>query len=376
LSRVTFKTGKPHQEDAAVWARQRLADRGGRCFNVDGDQDGLLLADGVGMGKTWEAIAAAALILYKWDAPERDRRHILILCPANLVSKWEDELSTRSPLRERIDKWLKQLAGANHSASARRIHETLTRVMPIRRSVDVQTRKRRGKFKPPGGTYIISHNLIAGGGRGLAALRREEWDVVIVDEAHGAYARAALAKLESQQRLKTKILLTATPFQLDPRQWNGLAANIVKSGAKVMRVPSVAKYIEVLSDVFEKGSVADPPLRLVADASSVLRRIAARTVSRTSNRTFALMRLDGGCHDLPKRLDTLDDGGVRQLLADFKAANPVVRRETFERAYFQHRVDLALNRNQTYVAMRLRRVLSQGVGPPCQRRVRQSLLET
>jgi hypothetical protein len=73
-----------------------------------------------------------------------------------------------------------------------------------------------------------------------------------------------------QRRLKTKILLTATPFQLDPRQWNGLAANIVKSGAKVMRVPVVAKYIEMLSDVFEKGSVEGPPPRLVADASSVM----------------------------------------------------------------------------------------------------------
>jgi hypothetical protein len=85
-----------------------------------------------------------------------------------------------------------------------------------------------------------------------------------------------------QRRLKTKILLTATPFQLDPRQWNGLAANIVKSGAKVMRVPVVAKYIEMLSDVFEKGSVEGPPPRLVADASSVMRKIAARTVCSTA----------------------------------------------------------------------------------------------
>ena len=84
MSRVTFKTGKPHQELAAIWARKRLADAGGRQFSSAGDQDGVLLADSVGMGKTWEAIAAAALILYKKDQPQRNRRHILILCPSNL----------------------------------------------------------------------------------------------------------------------------------------------------------------------------------------------------------------------------------------------------------------------------------------------------
>ena len=73
----TFKTGKDFQETTAIWARQRLADSHGRQFLVRGDQEGVLLADGVGMGKTWEALAAAALILYK-KRPKRSRRHVLV----------------------------------------------------------------------------------------------------------------------------------------------------------------------------------------------------------------------------------------------------------------------------------------------------------
>lgn len=139
MSRVTFETGKPHQERAAVWARRRLADRGGREFTARGDQDGVLLADSVGMGKTWEAIAAAALILYKWDQPQRNRRHVLILCPSNLVSKWEDELVDGSPLHAKIGDWCDKLERGGQRAPARRIYETLTSVVPIRRAWDVQT---------------------------------------------------------------------------------------------------------------------------------------------------------------------------------------------------------------------------------------------
>ena len=99
MSRVIFRTGKRHQEDAAVWARQRLADRKGRTFSSADDQDGVLFADGVGLGKTWEALSAAALILYKKAQPKAGRRHVLILCPANLVTKWEDELAAQGAPR-------------------------------------------------------------------------------------------------------------------------------------------------------------------------------------------------------------------------------------------------------------------------------------
>ena len=362
MSRVTFKTGKPHQERAAIWARQRLADAGGRQFSSAGDQDGVLLADSVGMGKTWEAIAAAALILYKKDQPQRNRRHVLILCPSNLVTKWEDELVDRSPLRRKLDGWLQQLKHGGHAASAHRIHETLSMVYPIRRGTDLQTRKQRGRFSLPGGTYIVSQTLIGGRGHGMAALRRETWDIVIVDEAHSAHARNAIKEIEKGSgRAGTKILLTATPFQLDPRQWDGLATNIVRSGKKVMQSPPVALYVEELSAIFESPNSADPSPKLVAEAGDILSLLAARTVPRSSKRTYSVILLDGSEHALQSRLDALDDGSVQRLLAKLRDHNKHTRDQKFEAAYFRNRLNLALNSDRTFVANRLRHVLSQKV---------------
>lgn len=101
MSRPTFETGKPHQKATATWVRRRLADRAGRCFLRSGDQSGVLLADAVGMGKTWEALAATALILTSMRLLKR-KGHVLIICPPNLVTKWEDELSAGSPFRHRL----------------------------------------------------------------------------------------------------------------------------------------------------------------------------------------------------------------------------------------------------------------------------------
>ena len=361
MSRVTFETGKPHQERAAVWARQRLADRGGRQFSVPGDQDGVLLADSVGMGKTWEAIAAAALILYKWDQPQRNRRHVLILCPSNLVTKWEDELVDGSPLQARLDRWLGKLVRGGQAAPARRIHETLTAVMPIRRSRDVQTRKQRSRFVPPGGTYIVSQTLITQKGKGLSALRRHDWDIVIVDEAHSALAHKAIDRIEGTHRAQTKILLSATPFQLDPGQMNKLVTKIVKSGKKVMNNKDVDAYVKALSIVFETQSGADPRPQMVRAAGKVLSLLAARSLSRVSNRIYGVILHDGEVQPLPARLDALDDTSVQHFLEQLRTHSGNARDHEFEEAYFEDRVRRALSPDRTFVANRLRHVLSQGL---------------
>src|SRR5262245_2766257 len=157
MSRVLFRTGRPHQEETALWARRRLGDKGGRCFATPDDQDGVLFADSVGLGKTWEALGAAALILYK-KKPRKGRRHVLILCPANLVTKWEDELAAGSPFREKLDAWAKRLKRNGQAASARCTRDTLTHVLPIRSAKHVQTKLKRRKFRTVGGTEIVSQS--------------------------------------------------------------------------------------------------------------------------------------------------------------------------------------------------------------------------
>ena len=77
--REAFRTGKQHQSAVASWARERLADGGGRHFDdrTKGSkpkQTGCLFADGVGLGKTWEALAAVVLLLDKSAGLKRQRR--------------------------------------------------------------------------------------------------------------------------------------------------------------------------------------------------------------------------------------------------------------------------------------------------------------
>ena len=359
MSHIVFKTGKAHQEATAIWARQRVADKGGRCFSIADDQDGVLFADSVGLGKTWEALSATALILYK-SKPQRGRRHVLILCPANLVTKWEDELAAGSPFREKLAAWESRLKKTGQAAPARRVLDTLTQVFPIRSAKHVQTRLKYGKFHPPGGTYIVSQSLITGHARGLIALRRERWDIVIVDEAHNAIARKALVKLQERRRAQTKLLLTATPFQLEPRQWNSLAKNLLKRGHKLLNQPDVASYIEQIAQVFECPQKPGPKPKCVVAASKVLRKLAARNIPRSSNRRYEMLMLDGTSTSLPASLDELNDGAVENLLSKCRHDNEGARDLEFELAYFEERIRLATKKQPTYVATRLRRLLAAG----------------
>ena len=207
----SFNTGKIYQEKTAKWISGKLSDR---FFVHDNDQSGVLLADAVGMGKTWEALAGAVLILNR-IGHIKTKGDVLIICPPNLITKWEDELAKGSPFHERLEQWMKEY----DAPAVKRVGETLASVVPVRRSVHVKTRKKYGKFHPESGTYIVSHSLLCRSGRGLSFLRNHNWDIIIVDEAHHISARKALSMIKSD--CEYKILLTATPFQLEPR--NGIA---------------------------------------------------------------------------------------------------------------------------------------------------------
>src|SRR4051812_28447325 len=72
VKKQAFNTGQAHQAAVATWGRKRLVDRGGAVFDDRTGQDtpeqiGCLFADGVGLGKTWEALATIALLLAKKD---------------------------------------------------------------------------------------------------------------------------------------------------------------------------------------------------------------------------------------------------------------------------------------------------------------------
>ena len=74
----------PHQIDAALFALRNPI------------QQGVLLADEVGLGKTIEA----ALVLCQYWAERR--RRLLVICPASLRKQWAQELWDKFALRATV----------------------------------------------------------------------------------------------------------------------------------------------------------------------------------------------------------------------------------------------------------------------------------
>lgn len=313
--REAFHTGKPHQSAVANWARVRLADRGGRDFNdqtgqATPKQTGCLLADGVGLGKTWEALAAAALLLDKRASTGRRARakkakttkrirqrrleaHVLILLPPGLVAKWFGELrngeATGFPAR------LKRWAGRVSSRSF--VAKTLEpdNCFEIRKRKDLDSlphgQIKRRKYTLPAGTYLCNWNVFLGiGGRGrdrVTALKNQQWDVVVVDEAHHLQARKALDKVKHPA---FTLLVTATPFQLDMTELHGLTRHLIHGKApahKVLTRGAVRDYAKAADRAFDGGNSPTPSERKNAEAV-LTQLIACSKVGRQQRHYFAI----------------------------------------------------------------------------------------
>jgi superfamily II DNA or RNA helicase len=147
-----------------------------------GESSRLLLADGVGLGKTIEA----ALILRELSARGCADR-VLILVPSGLREQWQQELSQRAGLRSTI--------------------------------VDANTLAVRTRELPPdvnpwtlAGIHLVSLDFIKQEGV-LRGADRVAWDLLVVDEAHGLNEGtdrvAAVETLARHSRFV--VLLTATP---------------------------------------------------------------------------------------------------------------------------------------------------------------------
>ncbi|MBI1901347.1 MAG: DEAD/DEAH box helicase [Planctomycetia bacterium] len=388
MSRSRFNTGEPYQGKVAVWVRRRLVDQRGILRNGRRriDQRGVVLADGVGLGKTWEALAASALLLTerskrtKSGEKRRNQRQraakVLVLCPPGLVSKWTREI--RDP-----DGFGKRLAAWTRSQPHRRrfVRATLTQPYEIRSTRDLQELpppRRRGKQAHLGaGTYVCNWNVVvrqAGPGRSrLAALQSQRWDVLIVDEAHHREARKALDAILGRTDIGAVILLTATPFQLDPKELHPLLGMIVDrkhSDHKFLSRPPVSRFVRSMDRFFQGG---DPPTKAEKnEAEGHICQIIARNQLRTTVRRHFVIDKSGRAHKLhppPERVSERELAAVIPHLIDPGLA--------FESWYFQRRLALAAAEgvDRTFVATKLRQALStkgqasderlnSGKGPP------------
>lgn len=169
----------PHQVDAALFAF------------LSPLQDGVILADEVGLGKT---IEAGLVLLQRWS---EGARRILIICPSSLRKQWQQELLDKFFLPSLI------LDSANWKRAERN--------------------GAANPFQAPE-VVICSYHFAAARAEGLATI---PWDLAVLDEAHrvrnvyktdnkiGRALREAL-------RGRKKLLLTATPLQNSLMELYGL----------------------------------------------------------------------------------------------------------------------------------------------------------
>ncbi|PRX34400.1 helicase-like protein [Paraburkholderia sp. BL18I3N2] len=176
----------PHQIEAALFALRNPL------------QEGILLADEVGLGKTIEA----ALVICQYWA-ERSRR-LLVICPASLRKQWAQELHDKFAVPTTVVD-----AVSLRKQSAGDMPATLQRLV--------------GKT-----VVIMSYQFAA---KLEAELRAVSWDAVVIDEAH-KLRNAHRASNRTGQALKRalqgrkKLLLTATPLQNSLMELYGLSTLI------------------------------------------------------------------------------------------------------------------------------------------------------
>jgi hypothetical protein len=176
----------PHQIEAALFALRNPL------------QEGVLLADEVGLGKTIEA----SLVVCQFWAERR--RRLLVICPASLRKQWAQELHDKFAVPTNVVDAVslrRQAAG-----------DTLATLQHL-----------VGKA-----VVIMSYQFAA---KLEAELRAVPWDVVVIDEAH-KLRNAHRASNRTGQALKRalagrkKLLLTATPLQNSLMELYGLSTLI------------------------------------------------------------------------------------------------------------------------------------------------------
>lgn len=173
----------PHQIDAALFAFKSPL------------SNGAILADEVGLGKT---IEAGIILSQHWA---EHKRHLLIICPANLRKQWSAELMEKFF----IPSYILEAKSFNQEIE-------LGNLNPFNKD----------------GIIICSYQFAC---TKSSYLRNTPWDLVVIDEAHrlrNVYKpNNRIANTIKEALLKRKkILLTATPLQNSILELYGLVSII------------------------------------------------------------------------------------------------------------------------------------------------------
>src|SRR5262245_56085762 len=145
----SFSLGQGHEE------QERAVAAALRSLVVDGHR-GVVLADEVGFGKTYEALALVSQLCAYARQKRRPFERVLVLCKPSLVRKWEEETSSTRPDRG-FPRYLPQEHPARALFYDHEVHcvDSRATARELRRSgVRGQALKGRHQVRP--GLYIVN----------------------------------------------------------------------------------------------------------------------------------------------------------------------------------------------------------------------------
>lgn len=337
---------RDHQKKAVRWALDRL---------LGGMQCGVVLADEVGCGKTYEALALFALLWHHYRRTKKPLHRVLILCKSSLLRKWHDELTTNETQSDGVKHGLRPyLAGNRWQPFVEQFIDNLFMIENLNRANRLwygkdgsQLRGVRAdsKIQVPHGLYLVNQQLLYDGKRGksklLSYLYRTNWDLVIADEAHhygkGNKCDSIFAKnytglgrggqpdfgSEGTLNYRHILLLTATPFELDPHEMLNLLRIIHATEDELARLNDLLKQYQQGLNTFY-GLRTLPPdnerrkaivdhlrqLRIGQNGKDgleiLLRRYLVRNLKETAQREYALVNQSNGIWD-KHQFDKFDD---------------------------------------------------------------------
>lgn len=232
----------PHQIDAALFALKNPL------------QEGVMLADEVGLGKT---IEAGLVLCQKWA--ER-KRNLLIVCPAILRKQWGNELAEKFGLP----------------------------TMVVDKTVVNQAMKKTSggklfnfcKNQIGNNVLIVSHQFAS---KEQATFKQFDWDLVVIDEAHKMRnAHKADNKMGQAMRNafggKKKLLLTATPLQNSLMELYGLSTLLDD------HIFGDRKFFQ--KEFVRRGNVAELKERMASFVKRTLRKNVLEYVRYTERKTI------------------------------------------------------------------------------------------
>ncbi|NUQ72067.1 MAG: DEAD/DEAH box helicase family protein [Polyangiaceae bacterium] len=337
-------------------------------------QRGVVLADEVGCGKTYEALGIAALLWHHFRDTNTPIRRILVVAKPALMHKWFDEIEAPPAKGRGFQQYVA-------SEPWRPFLEMLRGVTMLGRKWDGEGRGVRdgGKIQvPPDRVYLVKPLLLTGDHAGEASpmvrwLRRTDWDLIILDEAHNftnpktAHGRVFFPDEEPESRpsgLAGRFLLalTATPFQLATKELLNLVRIVLAPEDDIQQLgDGLARYETALNQFYLRRNAAPSEegrrrwverlaeLR-VNDASGgqrpgtpglqqLLRRYLLRNVKDLSERDYRLTERRGESYEA-HNFGKLDD--LRPILGH----SPLIPLEGDDAWVYLHLRDLLVDAQQ------------------------------